>query len=275
MQSLNIIPVRCKKQIGTFNLSSVVLEELRMKRILLRSGDILVVSSKFAAMSEGRVVDLKKIAPTQKALNLGREYSIDPSLAQLILDESDRVIGGIRGFLLTIGNEMLAPNAGIDRSNVPQGHAILYPKNPERTAHKLRELLLLGVSRGPSPKNLGVILSDSRVTPTRLGTVGVALAVAGMRSTLDLRGNKDLFGNPLKVTLRAVADQLATAAELLMGEGTESIPVVIIRGLMSVFEPAKTKYEEKLTISPEKCLIIQGLKNGFINRKSRSSKYRH
>ena len=100
-------------------------------------------------------------------------------------------------------------------------------------------------------KNLGVVLSDSRVTPTRLGTVGVAVSHSGIRPTIDMRGKSDLCGNSLKVTLRATADQLATAAQLVMGEANEAKPVVLIRGFHEAFEQPRNEFEEKTTISPD------------------------
>ncbi|HVB12116.1 MAG TPA: coenzyme F420-0:L-glutamate ligase [Nitrososphaerales archaeon] len=245
-----------------FNLAFEITEELEKNRISLKDGDILVVSSKFSAVSEGRFVDLSKIVVTKEAKKVALSYRIKPELAQLVLNESDSILGGIPGFLLTLVGGVLAPNAGIDLSNAPQGWAILYPKKPQLSAMKLRRNLL-GIieSKGRKIRRLGVIFSDSRVTPTRLGTVGVAIGSAGIRPTIDMRGMLDLFNNKLKVTLRGLADQIATAAEISMGEADESVPVVIVRGVDSAFEGPRTKFERMMTIAPEKCLIISGLKN--------------
>jgi coenzyme F420-0:L-glutamate ligase / coenzyme F420-1:gamma-L-glutamate ligase len=264
MRRVQYFPVKCQKKSQKFNLYETVLKELRANGIALESGDILVVSSKFAAMSEGRVVKLERVVPSNSAITLAHQYDLDGPMAQLVLEESERVLGGIPGFVLALSHGVLAPNAGIDRSNVPKGYAILYPKRPEVTARRLRERLFPHVSRpkGES-KELGIILSDSRIIPTRLGTVGVALAVAGMKSIIDSRGKRDLFENELKVTIRAVADQIATAVQLLMGESSESTPIVLVRGLDFVFESRLSPAEKILTIAPEKCLIIQGLRNGW------------
>jgi F420-0:gamma-glutamyl ligase len=178
------------------------------------------------------------------------------------MNESDSILGGINGFLLTINDGVLAPNSGLDLSNAPKGWAILYPKNKEGTAKKLRNnLIRMNARRGRKITRLGVILSDSRVTPTRLGTVGVAIATAGIRPTVDMRGKKDLFGNELKVTLKGLADQIASAAEICMGEASESIPIVLIRGVSQAFEKPRTNSEREMTIAPDKCLIISGLRN--------------
>ena len=242
---------------------------MRKNQAVLRSGDVIVISSKFVAMSEGRYVDLSKISPTGKAVSLAKTYSLDPALAQLVLGESDRILGGVPGFALALTKGILAPNAGIDKSNVPLGFAILYPKDAARSATNLRRKLIRNVSG--NRKELGVVISDSRIAPTRLGTVGVAIAVAGMKATLDFRGSKDLFDNELKVTIRAIADQIATAAELLMGEASESVPVVIVRGMSGIFGLPKNEVEASLTIPPERCLIVQGLRNEFKSSRRVSS----
>ena len=171
------------------NLANAIIEELHKNRISFKDGDILVVSSKFSAVSEGRFVDLSKIVITKEAKRLALVYRIKPELAQLVLNESESILGGIPGFLLALVGGVLAPNAGIDQSNAPRGWAILYPRKPQLSAIKLRRNLLNILRRkGREIKKLGVILSDSRVTPTRLGTVGVAIGVSGIRPTIDMRG---------------------------------------------------------------------------------------
>ncbi len=251
-------------EIREVQLGSAIIEELQRNRAPIKNEDILVVSSKFTAVSEGRFVDLSGVRPNKMAKKIAKKYKMQPSMVQLVLNESESLLGGIPGFLLALNAGVLAPNAGIDLSNAPRGWAILYPKSPKRAAQELRKNILLLVNKERKRKidKLGVILSDSRVTPTRLGTVGVALASAGIRPTIDMRGRKDLFENTLKVTLTALADQTATAAEICMGEAKESIPVVLIRGVSQAFKTPKTKFEKLMTISPEKCLIISGLKNG-------------
>lgn len=257
--SVELIPVKCRVRFEKFDLVSEILEGLERNRTKLRDCDILVVSSKFASVSEGRFVELSKVKPERRAKNLAKSYDMQPAIVQLVLEESQLILGGIPGFLLALNDGVLAPNAGIDLSNAPKGWAILYPNDPKRTAQKLqRNVIKL---TGGKIDNIGVILSDSRVTPTRLGTVGVAIAVAGMRPTIDMRGSKDLFANTLKVTLRGLADQIASAAEICMGEANESIPLVLVRGVSQAFEARRTKFENVMTISPEKCLIISGLKN--------------
>lgn len=263
LSKIFLVPIKARKRFGKFDLGKVVSDELKRNRFKLLGNDIVVVSSKFAAMSEGRFVDLSTINPSSKAHDLASKYKVDPTLAQLVIDESETILGGIPGFILSVSKGILAPNAGIDRSNVPKGFAILYPTNPQETAEKLRADLLKRYSRTiRGISKLGVVLSDSRVTPTRLGTIGIAIAAAGFSPVIDLRGSKDLFGNRLKVTMKADADELASAAQLVMGEALESVPIVLIRGYQAKFSGLNRGFVS-MVISPEKCLYIQGLKNGM------------
>jgi len=262
--TLIVIPLSAEVRFESFDLSREIWKSLEANNLSVEDGDIFVVSSKYAAISEGRMIELSKISASKEATTLGEKFRMEPSLAQLVIDESDTIFGGIPGFVLTMVKDTLAPNAGIDRSNVPNGWAIPYPKNPYETARNLRNSLLQQANlRGEQSivKNLGVVLSDSRVTPTRLGTVGVAVSHSGIRPTIDMRGKSDLCGNSLKVTLRATADQLATAAQLMMGEANEARPVVLIRGFSEAFEEPRNEFEEKTTISPDQCLILRSLKN--------------
>src|SRR5579875_2208227 len=274
---VEIIPIHCKARFEEFDLASVVASEISRNRQRLKDRDVLVISSKFAAVAEGRFVELKGVKPGPGARRLSRSYGIDPQISELILEESDSILGGIRGFVLAFAKGVLAPNAGIDRSNARPGYAILYPSNFDLTARNLRSRLLSSRSRSPSThnsggrgtsklRNLGVVLCDSRISPARLGTTGVAISVAGFEPVRDLRGTTDLFGNKLKVTMRALADQIASAAEIVMGESTESVPVVIVRGADVSFLDRDD--DRKMSIEPENCLIIQGLKNHFTGRYS-------
>jgi coenzyme F420-0:L-glutamate ligase / coenzyme F420-1:gamma-L-glutamate ligase len=250
---VTVIPVNATKKFGKFNLEQIVRESIRKRGEVLREHDIVVVSSKFAAMAEGRFVNLKSIKPSAEAIALSREYDLDPALAHLILSESEAILGGIKGFVLSVTNGILAPNSGIDRSNVPPNFAILYPRNPERTAKRLRTQLQF--SGRKHIQNLGVILSDSRITPARLGTIGIAIATSGFQPVEDFRGRKDLFGNTLKVTVKAVADEICSAAQLVMGEADESVPIALVRG----YKCQESKRFLSTLIPHDQCLYVQGL----------------
>ena len=263
---LSIFGIDAKTKFETFDLASEVWCAARESGIEVEDGDVFVVSSKYAAISEGRTIKLSTVKVGNLAKSLSERYQIDPALAELVVEESDKLLGGVSGFVLSLVSGTLAPNAGIDRSNVPAGWAVQYPKDPQHTASELRENLLrfANESRGVKKiQTLGVVLSDSRVTATRLGTVGVAVSYAGLKPTIDMRGTPDLFGNNLVVTLRAVADQLATAAQLVMGESKEGRPIALIRGFTEAFSTTKNEFENRATISPEQCLILSSLKNPF------------
>ena len=221
MLSLRTVKVPAKS--SRFDIAGLIEEKLGKA---LRDGDVLVISSKFIAISEGRVVALRGVRVSPKASELGAKFKMDERLCELILRESDVVLGGLPGFLLTSKDGLLTPNAGIDKSNVGHGKVVLYPRRPEVSARRIREALKysLGVSTG-------VVVCDSRLSPSRRGTTGVALAASGIEAILDLRGKEDLFGNVLKVTAQAIADDLSSAAEVLMGESDEGTPIVLVRGL--------------------------------------------
>jgi coenzyme F420-0:L-glutamate ligase len=220
-----------------------------------RDYDILVISSKFVSMSEGAVVDLSKVRVSRKARSLAAKCHMEPKMAELVLRESDYIVRGVPGFLLAIRDGMIAPNAGIDKSNVPKGHAILYPRDPFGTAEKLRQKFLeeQGV-------RVGIVLADSRLMPTRIGTTGVAIACAGFEPVDDLRGRRDLFGNVLRVTFKAVADGLATMGVSVMGESDESTPVAVVRGAKVTWSDNKFSWKD-MAVPTSQDIYLRGLRS--------------
>lgn len=223
--SYTITSAAARRQGGAFDLPGEVSASLAAAGLGPADGDVVVVSSKYVSYSQGRLVDMAGVAASREASALASRYSISPALAELVLRESDRVLGGMPGFVMaeTAGG-LIAPNAGIDRSN-GGGTAVLYPEDPHEQAEALRRSLMVG-----SGARVGVIISDSRLLPARAGTSGTAVACAGFDPVDDVRGRPDLDGTPLKVTVRAVADSLAAAANLAMGEGGESTPIAVARG---------------------------------------------
>jgi coenzyme F420-0:L-glutamate ligase len=216
--------------------------------------DVLVISSKFLAISEGRVVELASVVPTEEAERLSQRYGVQPELCQLIIDESDEVLGGVEGFILTIKDGLLAPNAGIDRSNIEHGRVVLYPRDPQRSARAMADEV--NRRRG---KRIGVVVSDSRLMPTRMGTVGVALATAGVQGVRDMRGKPDLFGNPLRVTRQAIADDLCSAAQLMMGEAGEATPIVLVRGVDPALMGDHGYSTRDFAIPTDQCVYMRSL----------------
>lgn len=224
-----------------------------MKRegIALKDGDILVVSESAVATWEGRVVNLDDVSPSSLAISLAAKYSKDPREMELILRESDEIIGGIPGVVLTLNKGFLYPNAGIDHSNAPSGHVVLFPADPQKSAAEIRRRMADG-------RTIGVIVGDSRTHPLRLGCVGVALGCSGIEPVEDARGQLDLYGRPLQITRKAVADNLVSAAQIVMGEGGEGIPAVIIRNApLKIDENASCEIP---TMSPQGCMYIGSLR---------------
>jgi coenzyme F420-0:L-glutamate ligase len=168
------------------------------------------------------------------------------------------VVKGVPGFLLAIRDGMIAPNAGIDKSNVPKGFAILYPRDPFGSAENLKDEFLanLGI-------RVGIVVADSRLMPTRIGTTGVAIACAGFDPVEDLRGKKDLFGNVLRVTFRAVADGLATMGVAAMGESDESTPAAVVRGARVQWTGNKKLSWRDMAVAPEQDIYLRGLKSEY------------
>jgi coenzyme F420-0:L-glutamate ligase len=243
------VPIKTPRKGALFNLGELV---DRLVGAELRDGDILVISSKFIAVSEGRVVDLETVVPSRRAASESKRLDISPELCELVIRESDDVIGGVTGFMLTLKEGLLTPNAGIDKSNVEHGKVVLYPRNPLESAAALVEEVRF--RRGVV---IGVVVSDSRLMPTRKGTVGVALAAAGMEAIVDLRGKPDLFGNVLKVTSQAVADDLCSGAQVVMGEANESVPIVIVRGLTT--SAGRSYQMSSFAVDPEQCVYMRSL----------------
>jgi coenzyme F420-0:L-glutamate ligase/coenzyme F420-1:gamma-L-glutamate ligase len=257
---LIVIPVSAPVQQTSFDLSAVVSEAIRAGGETLQDGDVLAISSKYTAISEGRVIRLDDIVVTPEAEAIAARYSMNRVIAQLVMQEADHVFGGIPGFLLTFKDGILSPNAGIDRSNIPNGYAVLFPEYPYRSAENLREAL-----RAEFGVKIGLILTDSWLMPGRLGTTGVALATAGFYPIQDERGKNDLFGNPMQVTQRGIADTICAAAQLVMGERDEATPIAIVRNTgVALGDFALT--EADVSIPWHQCIYVQSLTEGLLEK---------
>jgi len=201
-----------------------ILNSLQEQNLQLEDNDILAITSKVIAYAENRVVRLSDVKPSEKAKELAHKYSLRPEFAELILREADKIYGGVEKAVLTLKNGILTANAGIDNKNAPVDFAVLWPNNAEEWARRIREEI-----KHKMGKKVAVLIVDSSLTPLRIGTVGLALAVAGFKPIIDCRDEKDIYGKPLVITRHAVADNLASAAHLLMGEAAEKTPVVLIK----------------------------------------------
>jgi len=185
-------------------------------------GDVLAIAQKIVSKAEGRSVALESVTPSAAARRLAAETAKDPRVVELILSESRRVVRA-RPNLIIVEHRLgfVMANAGIDQSNVGEdGHALLLPVDPDASAAALAARL-----------GLPVVITDSFGRAWRRGTVGVAIGVAGLPALLDLRGQPDLFGRELRVSITGFADEIAAAAGLIMGQGAEARPAVHLRGL--------------------------------------------
>ena len=248
MDSLILHPISTPLIRQGDNLIDLILKALPTP---LENGDILVIAETVVATVEGRVVTLADVKPSRKAIEYAEKYELEPALAELVIRESDTILGGIPSLLLTIRNGTLLANAGIDHSNTPQGTVVLLPEDPMASARRIRKEI-----KTRTGCRIGVIVADSRTQPLRMGVVGIAVGVAGFVPIQDMRGQEDLYGRKLRITRRALADDLASAAELLMSEANEKIPVVRIRN--APVEVSEKKWtSEDLAISAEECLYMK------------------
>tara|TARA_R110002110_G_scaffold406421_1_gene626357 strand:- start:169110 stop:169877 length:768 start_codon:yes stop_codon:yes gene_type:complete len=214
------------------DLALLVLESLRSNQLALRDGDVLVVAQKVVSKAEGRYVRLSDVVPGEEAKALAAETDKDSRQVELILRESNAVVRKRPGVIIVEHrNGYVHANAGIDKSNIRNSttdpRVLLLPVSPDESAQALRAAL--GAASGVFPQ---VIINDSAGRAWRNGTVGIAIGTAGLDPLHNQVGEQDLFGNTLEVTEAAVADELAAAASLLMGEAAEACPVVLVRGLM-------------------------------------------
>jgi coenzyme F420-0:L-glutamate ligase/coenzyme F420-1:gamma-L-glutamate ligase len=232
------------------DIVQILYSSLVKEKIRIEPHDILVLTEKVVATAQGRVRELKSVRVSPEARTLAGRYEVEADLAQLVLEESEEILGGIPHVLLTITHNTLMANAGIDRSNAPLGCAVLLPADPTREAWQLKQRF-----ERLARCEIGIIISDSRTQPLRLGSVGLAVAVAGIEPVKDLRGLTDLYGRKLRIKRAAMADNLASAAELVIGETDERTPAALIRGAPVVFTKEHIG-PEALTISRHECLYF-------------------
>lgn len=238
------------------DLAGLILTALRAAGDGLDDGDVLVVTQKIVSKAEGRLVDLATVAVSAEAAALAERTGKDPRLVELILRESAQVLRAVPGVLIVehrLG--MIIANAGIDQSNLPPGpeaadgakaRALLLPENPDASAAALRAALQAACGR-----SVAVVIADSAGRAWRRGTVGIAIGVAGLPALQDLRGQPDRSGQPLAIKQVALADQIASAGLLLIGEANEGRPVALLRGLATGPGLAPTAGDQAADSGPE------------------------
>ncbi|MFX0209223.1 MAG: coenzyme F420-0:L-glutamate ligase, partial [Candidatus Hodarchaeota archaeon] len=204
----------------------------------------------------------------QEAKNAARTAGLDPRFVEVVFQEADEVLGAVPGAVLALRNNVLQANAGVDQSNAGGNEfMIVLPRDPVRTAERIRKEI-----NALTGKKIAIIIADSKTHPLRRGTSGFALAVSGFRPIIDDIGNPDLYGRPMNITSRAIADNIVSAAEILMGETNQRVPVVIARGCKGItFEETREieKNNSLMKISPHHCIYMGPL---WYNRKSKMEK---
>jgi coenzyme F420-0:L-glutamate ligase/coenzyme F420-1:gamma-L-glutamate ligase len=214
------------------NLADILVKALHANDIALEDQDILVLAQKIVSKAEGRAVNLAKVSPSPRAMDLAAKTEKDPRLVELILQESNEILR-IRTGTIIVEHRLgfVCANAGIDHSNVAgagdaaEEWVLLLPIDPDGSAQQLRQEI-----DARTGKQIGILIIDSHGRAWRNGTVGAAIGIAGLPGLQDLRGEPDLFGFTLRITQVGVADELAAAASLIMGQAAEGTPVVHVRG---------------------------------------------
>ena len=214
------------------NLADIIVQALQKNNVVLENNDVLVLAQKIVSKAEGCVVNLVDITPSSQAIELAEGIEKDARLVELILRESKEVLRTRPGTIVVehrLG--FVCANAGIDHSNVSgtgdatEEWVLLLPAEPDRSAEQIRQEIKFKTGR-----QVGILIIDSHGRAWRNGTVGVAIGIAGMQGLQDLRGKPDLFGFTLRITQVGIADELAAAASLVMGQAAEGTPVVHVRG---------------------------------------------
>ena len=249
--NLTVIPLRSEKKDGKFCFFEELKKILQYNNFVIKDGDVLVISSKFISNSQGRILEIENSKVCDEARRIAKKFNSNEKFMEIVLRESDKIMGGVAGFVMSTTNGILAPNAGIDRSNSKETRIVLYPNEPYKFAEELKRKIFLELNL-----HVGIILVDSRLMPTRIGTTGVTIACAGIEPTRDLRGEKDLDGNPLKVTFQATADNLASIANHKMGEGDDLHPIAIVRDSECKITDRRISPEEMI-IPYEQCVYIR------------------
>ena len=213
------------------DVAGLILAALGAAGLSLQPGDVLAIAQKIISKAEGRLVRLGDVVPSPQAVDVAAQTNKDPRLVELILQESDE-ISRMKPGVLVVRHRLgfTSANAGIDRSNVGQDsgdeYVLLLPQDPDGSARRLRQTIEARLGVG-----VGIVITDSHGRPFRLGTVGVAIGAAGLPALWDRRGELDRYGYTLQHTDVGVADEIAAAAGLLMGQAGEGLPVVLLRGL--------------------------------------------
>lgn len=209
------------------DLTRLFLDALQDQNRELEDGDAIIFTSKIISKSDGRVIDLRTVPVSAEAARIAEQIEKDPRVVQLILNESNAIVRLTRNHVIVeTKHGFVCANAGVDESNVAYERAVLLPLDPQKSAHLLRREI-----EAETGKKIAVLVADSFGRAFRDGVTGVCIGVSGIPALLDRRGEEDRFGKIARITKEAVADEICAAANLVMGEFQEGVPIVIVRGL--------------------------------------------
>lgn len=252
MRIIRIIPVTGLPIIRDGDdLGLLICEAAAKQGTPVEDGDIIVITHVIVSRAEGNVVNLDDIVPSEFAKTIAGEFGKDPALVEVVLRESKSIVRMGDGHIISeTKHGFICANAGVDKSNVPgERNVALLPKDPDSSARRIRERI-----KEVSGRDVAVLISDTHGRPLRNGEINVAIGVSGIKPIRDRRGEKDLFGYTLRVKQTAIADELASAAELVIGQADEGIPVAIIRGYP--YEKSEDATARDLIRTREKDLFI-------------------
>ena len=209
------------------NLAELIYNAVEKQNTPIQEKDVIIITHVAVSKAEGNVVNLDDISPSERAKEIAQQTSKDPALVEAVLRETKEIVRmGPNSIITETKKGIICANAGVDRSNVEgERNVVLLPENPSASAERIRQEI-----KSQTGCHVAVIISDTHGRPFRMGEINVAIGVAGFKPIRDRRGEKDLFGYVLRVKQTAVADELASAAELVIGQSNEGIPVAIVRG---------------------------------------------
>jgi coenzyme F420-0:L-glutamate ligase/coenzyme F420-1:gamma-L-glutamate ligase len=228
MHTVQVIPVTGIPIIKEGDkLAKLICEAADNQKTPIQDGDVIVITHVVAARAEGATVNLDTVQPSPFAQHIAQKTDKDPALVEVVLREAESIIRMRNGSIITLTKHgLICANSGVDKSNVPGDHTVaLLPKDSDYSAKQIRQEI-----KQQTGKTVAVIISDTHGRPLRDGEINIAIGVAGIAPLRDRRGEEDLFGYTLRIKRTAVADELASAAELVIGQAKEAIPVAIIRG---------------------------------------------
>jgi len=232
------------------NIAELIYNAAKKQNTPIQEKDVIVITHVAVSKAEGNIVNLGEVSPSEWAKEIAQKTGKEPALVEVILRETKEILRlGPNSLITETKNGIVCANAGVDRSNIEgERNVVLLPKNPDASAQKIRQKI-----KSLSGCDVAVIVSDTHGRPLRMGEINVAIGVAGIKPIRDRRGEKDLFGYVLKIKQTAVADELASAAELVIGQANEGIPVAIIRGYN--YQTAESASATELTRPKEKDLF--------------------